>query len=154
MFLTSIRMFWGLPSRYYLRRTGFNLGGTFCRGKLSDAQSTRQICCKKEVEGNVMSASKPMFTILLIHMPFQGVFTKDIYHGTIMIFETKTILCTIRATYYAKTTWISWKQNAAQSSYCTNTRTQCVPLKKIYPVSRKFPPPPPPTSNIQYPVLP
>ena len=29
---------------------------------------------------------------------------EDIYNGTIMIYVTKTILCTIRAIYYAKTT--------------------------------------------------
>ena len=45
------------------------------------------------------------FTILLKHMSSQEVFAKDIYHGTIMIYDTKTLSCTTnRATHYAKTT--------------------------------------------------
>ena len=48
--------------------------------------------------------------------------------------STKTILCTIRATYYAKITWISWKRkrssvdNYTALCYCTTTRTHCVPF--------------------------
>ena len=38
------------------------------------------------------------FSILLNHMSSQGVFSKDIYHGTVMIYDAKTISCTIRAT--------------------------------------------------------
>ena len=45
------------------------------------------------------------FIILLNHMSFQGVFIKDIYDGTIVIlYDTKTISCTIKVTYYPKTT--------------------------------------------------
>ena len=35
-----------------------------------------------------------------IHLETSGLFTGDIYNGTIMIYDTKTISCTIRATYY------------------------------------------------------
>ena len=44
------------------------------------------------------------FRILLNHMSSQGVFSKDIYHGTVMIYDTKIVSCTIKATYYARTT--------------------------------------------------
>ena len=44
---------------------------------------------------------------LLNHMSFQGVSSKDIYHDTAMIYDVKTISCTIRATYYERTTSIS-----------------------------------------------
>ena len=44
------------------------------------------------------------FSILLNHMSSQGVFTKDIYHGTVTIYDTKTISSTIRATCYARPT--------------------------------------------------
>ena len=46
------------------------------------------------------------FSILQNHMSSQGVSTKDVYHGTVMIYDTKQyrISCTIRATYYARTT--------------------------------------------------
>ena len=44
------------------------------------------------------------FSILLNYTSSQEVFRKEIYHGTIMIYDTKTISCTIRPTYYAKTT--------------------------------------------------
>ena len=47
------------------------------------------------------------FSILLSHMSSQGVFSKDIYYGTVMIYDTKTISCTIRATYYVRTALIS-----------------------------------------------
>ena len=62
---------------------------------------------------NFMSASKPMFldshlfTLIFLGLMFyellrllRGLFTEDIYHGTIMIYDTKTISCTIRAKYY------------------------------------------------------
>ena len=41
---------------------------------------------------------------LVLVLSSQGVFSKDTYHCTIMIYDTKTISCTIRATYCAKTT--------------------------------------------------
>ena len=44
------------------------------------------------------------FSNLLNHMSYQGVFSKDIYHGSVMIYDTKTMSCTIRATYYGRTT--------------------------------------------------
>ena len=63
-------------------------------------------------------------------MPSQGVFRKDIYHATVMIYDTKIISCTIGATYYATGQLESpEKKNAAQltvmektlSSYCATT---------------------------------
>ena len=48
-----------------------------------------------------------VFLGLVFYVSSQGVFGKDIYHDTIMINDTKTISCTISATYYAKTTSIS-----------------------------------------------
>ena len=68
-----------------------------CLGKMSEAQGK---CLN-------MSALKLMFLdffFLLNHRSSQGVFSKDIYHGTIMIYDTKTISCTIRGIYYTKTT--------------------------------------------------
>ena len=44
------------------------------------------------------------FSILLNHMSSQGVFSKDINHGIVMVYDTKTISCTMTATYYARTT--------------------------------------------------
>ena len=45
------------------------------------------------------------FSILLNAMSSQGVFySKDIHHGNVLNYDTKTISCTIRATYYARTT--------------------------------------------------
>ena len=64
-----------------------------------------------------MLASKPMFldsllfssssglTILLLTTCLlRGLFTQDIYNGTVMINDTKTISCIIRATYQTKIT--------------------------------------------------
>ena len=55
-----------------------------------------------------MSAVKPMFLDFLL---FSSIFLGFVfygtkcflwgYHGTIMIYDTKTIACTFRATYYA-----------------------------------------------------
>ena len=54
------------------------------------------------------------YSILLNHMSSQGVFSKDIYHGTEMIYDTKTISCTIRATLRKDNLNLLKKQNAAQ----------------------------------------
>ena len=57
-----------------------------------------------------------------------------------MIYDTKTISCTIRGTYYAKTTWISWKpKRSSVDSYGTKKKTKqkqkqkhCVKLLHYY----------------------
>ena len=49
------------------------------------------------------------FSTLLVTTCLLRLFTQDFYHGTTMIDNTKTRSCTVRATYYARTTWISWK---------------------------------------------
>ena len=59
------------------------------------------------LEANVSQFPLILFNLSgfsLNHMSSQGVFSKDIYHGTVMMYDTKTISRTIRATYYAKTT--------------------------------------------------
>ena len=54
---------------------------------------------------NLSGFSNLLVTACLLRV----LFTYDFYHGTTMIYNTKTISCTIGATYYGKTTWISWK---------------------------------------------
>ena len=102
--------------------------------------------------------NRSVFSISLNHISSQGVSSKDIYHGTVMIYYTKTISCTIRATYHARTTWISWKNKTqlswqlwkkAVSSYCTTTRTQYVPTLKNNP----YPPPPTPVQKSRIPTF-
>ena len=44
------------------------------------------------------------FSALLVTTCLLRLFTQDFYHGTTMIDNTKTISCTVRATYYARTT--------------------------------------------------
>ena len=61
-----------------------------------------------------MSAQKPLFldsfnlsvfsTLLVTTCLLRWLFTQDFYDGTTTIYNTKTISCTVRATYYAKTT--------------------------------------------------
>ena len=48
--------------------------------------------------------NRPGFSVLLSHMSSQGVSSKDVYDGTIMIYDTKQYPLCIRATYYARTT--------------------------------------------------
>ena len=43
-------------------------------------------------------------TLLVTTCLLKGLFIKDFYHGATMIDNTKTISCTVRPTYYAKTT--------------------------------------------------
>ena len=43
------------------------------------------------------------FSTLLVTTCLLRLFTQDFYHGTTMIDNTKTISCTVRATYYART---------------------------------------------------
>ena len=97
--------------------------------------------------------------VLLNHMSSQGVFSKDIYQGTEMIYDTKAISCTIRAKYYARTTWISIKnQRSSVDSYGKKHRqVTALPhvrnaflLLKISPISF-IPPPPSPQPKIPYP---
>ena len=44
------------------------------------------------------------FSTLLVTTCLLRLFTQDFYHGITMIDNTKTISCTVRATYYARTT--------------------------------------------------
>ena len=114
--------------------TSVNIGP----GKLSEAQSTRLILWwKRSCKWSTCQPWSQMFldflsgfSILLNHMSSQGVFSKYIYHATVMIYDTKRI------------TWISWKNKTQLSwqlwkkilsSYCTTTRTQCVPTLKTIP---------------------
>ena len=80
-------------------------------------------CCEKEVELHVgLEANVSWFPLIFINLSgfsislvttciLRGLFTEDIYHGTIMIYETKTISCTIRATCYVleNKTQLSWQ---------------------------------------------
>ena len=43
------------------------------------------------------------FSTLLVTTCLLRLFTQGFYHGTTMIDNTKTISCTVRATYYART---------------------------------------------------
>ena len=43
------------------------------------------------------------FSTLLVTTYLLRLFTQDFYNGTTMIDNTKTISCTVRATYYART---------------------------------------------------
>ena len=43
------------------------------------------------------------FSTLLVTTCLLRLFTQEFYHGTTMIDNTKTISCTVRATYYART---------------------------------------------------
>ena len=52
------------------------------------------------------------FRILLNHMSSQAVFSKDIYHDSVMIYDTKTISCTSRASYYARTNLLKTKRSS------------------------------------------
>ena len=94
----------------------------FCITKLSDAQNARLNLWRKEVvrelendehvslEANVSRFPSIFFnlswfsTLLVTTCLLRGLFTEDFYHDTTMIYNTKTISSTIRATYYAKTT--------------------------------------------------
>ena len=94
----------------------------FCLGKLSEAQKYTLIKLVVKIEEvvNVQHVSLKAivsqfpftffslsgFSILLNDMSSQGVFSKAIYHGTVMIYGTKPLLCTGRATctYYVRTT--------------------------------------------------
>ena len=73
-----------------------------------DAQSTRlNLRWKRSCIGTwKWPTCQPRSQCFSIPFYFLSSFT---HHGTIMIYGTKTILCTIRAPYYAKTTWNSWK---------------------------------------------
>ena len=117
-----------------------------CFGKLSEAFDDREVAGELEnaqhvsLEANVspfpfIFFNLSGFSILLVTTCLlRGLFTKHIYHGTKMTYDTKTISCTIRATYYAKTTWISWKTKRSSGwqwwnkglCYCIITRRQCV----------------------------
>ena len=69
------------------------------------------------------------FSILLNHMSSQGVFSKDIYHGTVMIYDTKTMSCTIRAIHITQGQLESpEKQNAAQLTIMQKKKKNTVKL--------------------------
>ena len=82
--------------------------------KLSDAQRARLNLWWKEVyqhvspEANVshfpfIFLNLSGFSSLLVTTCLLRLFTQGCYHGTTMIDNTKTISCTVRATYYART---------------------------------------------------
>ena len=82
--------------------------------KLSDAQRVRLNLWRKEAyqhvspEANVFHFPFIFFNLsgfrtLLVTTCLLRLFTQDFYHGSTMIDNTKTILCTVRATYYART---------------------------------------------------
>ena len=74
--------------------------------KLSDAQSTQW--CINMLWKRSWTSCRSRSQCFLIP---RGLFTEDIYHGTIMIYDTKTISCTIRATWYVleNKTQLSWQ---------------------------------------------
>ena len=82
--------------------------------KLSDAQRARLNLWWKEVyqhispEANVshfpfIFFNLSGFSYLLVTTCLLRLFTQGFYHGTTMIDNTKTISCTVRATYYGRT---------------------------------------------------
>ena len=82
--------------------------------KLSDAQRARLNLWSKEVYQHVSPEANVShfpfiffnlsgFSTLLVTTCLLRLFTQDFYHGTTMIDNTKTISCTVRATYYART---------------------------------------------------
>ena len=90
--------------------TSVNFGIT----KLSDAQRARLNLWSKEVYQHVSPEASVShfpfiffnlsgFSTLLVPTCLLRLFTQDFYHGTTMIDNTKTISCTVRATYYART---------------------------------------------------
>ena len=90
--------------------TSVNFGIT----KLSDAQRARLNLWSKEVYQHVSPEASVShfpfiffnlsgFSTLLVTTCLLRLFTQDFYHGTTMIDNTKTISCTVRATYYART---------------------------------------------------
>ena len=90
--------------------TSMNFGIT----KLSDAQRARLNLWSKEVYQHVSPEASVShfpfiffnlsgFSTLLVTTCLLRLFTQDFYHGTTMIDNTKTISCTVRATYYART---------------------------------------------------
>ena len=90
--------------------TSVNFGIT----KLSDAQRARLNLWSKEVYQHVSPEANVShfpfiffnlsgFSTLLVTTCLLRLFTQDFYHGTTMIDNTKTISCTVRATYYART---------------------------------------------------
>ena len=90
--------------------TSVNFGIT----KLSDAQRARLNLWSKEVYQHVSPEANVShfpfiffnlsgFSTLVVTKCLLRLFTQDFYHGTTMIGNTKTILCTVRATYYART---------------------------------------------------
>ena len=82
--------------------------------KLSDAQRARLNLWWKEVYQHVSPEANVShfpfiffnlsgFSTLLVTTCLLRLFTQGFYHGTTMIDNTKTISCTVRATYYART---------------------------------------------------
>ena len=82
--------------------------------KLSDAQRARLNLWSKEVYQHVSPEANVShfpfiffnlsgFSTLLVTTCLLRIFTQGFYHGTTMIDNTKTISCTVRATYYART---------------------------------------------------
>ena len=138
MLLLLSGIFLRSPIQILTHHTGINFNFTLLFTKLSGAVSTRLHLWWKEVAWSTCQPTSQCFSIPfysvnmslpednVFHFPFiffnlsglstllvttclLRLFTQDFYHGTTMIDNTKTISCTIRATYYARTTWISWK---------------------------------------------
>ena len=105
--------------------------------------------------------NRPGFSILLNHMSSQGVSSKDVYHGTVMIYDTKQyrVLLELHITQGqlespGKTKHISvdiyGKNIVKLLHYHTYAMRSYI---KKFPVSSQFhpPPPPPPQPKIPYP---
>ena len=106
--------------------------------------------------------NRPGFSILLNHVSSQGVSSKDVYHGTVMIYDTKQYLVLLELHITQGQLESPGKQNTSQltvmektpSSYCTATRTQCVPtLKNIPYLLNSTPPPHPPSQKSHIPTI-
>ena len=120
-----------------------------CLGKLSEAQSA-------SLEANISRFPFIFFNLFIeSHVFSGGIYQRHLqWHYN----DTKTISCTITVLVYSCITQRKLespkKQNAGQltvmeknivSSYCTTTRTQCVPIFIISRILSIFP------SNIPYP---
>ena len=100
--------------------------------------------------------NRPGFSILLNHMSSQGVSSKDVYHGTVMIYNTKQyrVQLVLHITQGqlespGKTEHISVDSYGKNTVKLLHYHTYAMrSYIKKYPVSPQFqPPPPPPAIN-------
>ena len=99
--------------------------------------------------------NRPGFSILLNHMPSQGVSSKDVYHGTVMIYNTKQyrVQLVLHITQGqlespGKTEHISVDSYGKNTVKLLHYHTYAMrSYIKKYPVSPQFQPPPPPAIN-------